>query len=80
MKTYRISAIAPLLFLMLVQGCSGNIGADVLVVGGGTAGVPAAIEAAAALAVIHKTTPAEVSLEELRDTLASHGSIRVTLP
>lgn len=46
MKTYRISAIAPLLFLMLVQGCSGNIGADVLVVGGGTAGVPAAIEAA----------------------------------
>jgi len=36
--------------------------------------------AAAALAVIHKTTPAEVSLDELRDTLASHGSIRVTLP
>lgn len=45
MKTYVLRAIIPLLFILTLQGCS-SICTDIMVVGGGTAGMPAAVEAA----------------------------------
>lgn len=50
---------------------------DVLVVGGGTAGTIAAIQAGAAAAVsVHlETTPRNVPLSDLHDLLVLHGAV-----
>lgn len=50
---------------------------DVLVVGGGTAGTIAAIQAgaAAAISVRLETTPRDVPLSDLHDLLVLHGAV-----
>ncbi len=50
---------------------------DVLVVGGGTAGTIAAIQAgaAAAVSVRLETTPRDVPLSDLHDLLVLHGAV-----
>jgi len=55
---------------------------DVLVVGGGTAGTIAAIQAAgatAALAAQKNITPLKVPLKDIREMLRKHGAIIPTV-
>lgn len=69
MKCFRNPVL--LCLACILSGCC-SIKTDVLVVGGGTAGVPAAIEAARGGCDV---TPAEVPFDELCDCLSSDGAI-----